>query len=66
MFDRELYDDIGECIKIDLKWLKHELKDLTNQQRCLILKEYMNNLKKYNIGMREFVSFIVVLLETND
>ena len=47
-----------ECIDLDLDWLKDELKDLTKEERRLILSEYESHLQEYGIGISEYKSFV--------
>jgi hypothetical protein len=51
-------DDLKECIDLDLEWLKKELEDLTIEQRCIILDEYIERIQKYGIGITEYKAFV--------
>lgn len=53
-------EDLKECIGIDLEWLKKELEDLTTEERCLILDEYIERAQRYGIGIREYKAFVEV------
>ena len=56
-----MFDDCytqEECIEIDLDWVKNELKGLTKEQRCTILREYIDILQGYRIGMAEYKAFV--------
>lgn len=64
MFDE--CDTHKECIDLDLSWVKKELEGLTNQQRRLILEEYAERVKSYNIGMAEYKAFIKAFNELED
>jgi hypothetical protein len=56
----------GECVDLDLDWLKDELRGLTKAQRRLILEEYADHVKEYRIGMSEYKSFVKVFDELED
>ena len=49
---------IEDDIKFDLKWLKDELKDLTNEERRLILSSYVEHVSDFGIGMCEYEAFV--------
>jgi len=51
-------EDLKECINSDLDWLKKELEDLTIEERCLILDEYIERTQKYCIGLVEYRAFV--------
>jgi hypothetical protein len=54
----EEVEDQKECINLDLDWLKKELEDLTIEQRCLILDEYIEQTQKYSVGIVEYKAFV--------
>lgn len=51
-------DDLKECIDLDIDWLKKELEDLTIEQRCIILDEYIERTQKYGVGITEYKAFV--------
>jgi hypothetical protein len=51
-------EDLKECIDLDLDWLKKELEDLTIEQRCIILDEYIERTQKYGVGIVEYKAFV--------
>jgi hypothetical protein len=53
-------EDLKECIGLDLEWLKKELEDLTTEERCLILDEYIERAQRCGIGIREYKAFVEV------
>jgi hypothetical protein len=50
--------DLKDCIELDLDWLKKELEDLTIEQRCIILDEYIERTQKYGVGIVEYKAFV--------
>lgn len=53
-------DNLKECIDLDLDWLEKELEDLTIEQRCIILDEYIARVQRYDIGILEYNAFVKV------
>lgn len=52
------YESKEDKIKFDLKWLKEALVGLTNEERCLILSEYMKYVGDEYVGMQEYQAFV--------
>ena len=59
-------NDLKECIDLDIDWLKKELEDLTIEQRCIILDEYIEKMKGYGIGIVEYKAFIAAFNELEE
>jgi hypothetical protein len=57
---------LDECIALDLDWLKDELKDLTKEQRRLILAQYAKLVYDHQIGMKEYQTFVKAFDELED
>jgi len=55
-----MYDEreLKEYINLDLDWLKKELEDLTTEQRCIILDEYIERTQRYGVGIMEYRAFV--------
>lgn len=66
MFGKWNRDTHDERIDLDLNWIKDLLRDLTTEQRCLILEEYTVLVKEYNIGMKEYKAFVKAFDELED
>lgn len=65
MYDRG--NNNSSNVDFDLNWLKNELEDLTKEERCLIIEEYVRQVRVHNnIGMEEFQTFILALNELGD
>jgi hypothetical protein len=52
------FENKEDKINSDLEWLKDELKDLTNKERCLILLAYLEQLERMDIGVQEYQAFV--------
>ncbi len=50
--------DLKDNINLDIEWLKKELEDLTIEERCLILDEYIERTQKYGVGILEYKAFV--------
>lgn len=59
MYDKEIYDKIN--MDSEIEELKNELKDLTKQERCIIIEEYVKWAKESNISLAEYHTFMNVL-----
>jgi hypothetical protein len=62
----EKCDTQSDCIDLDLEWVKDELKNLTKDQRRLILAQYAKLVKDYRIGMTEYQAFVSAFDELED
>lgn len=56
------YSTQEERIKEDFKWLKNELMGLTIEERCIILEEYIEQVRNDSrIGVKEYQNFLEFL-----
>ena len=51
-------DAVDDLIEIDKNSLREELLALTTEERVLIIEEYMEMVKSYGVGMKEYEAFI--------
>jgi riboflavin synthase len=58
MFGNRYDEDQDERIRIDRKAVKDELKDLTTEQRRIILEEYQEMVLAYGVGVKEYKEFV--------
>lgn len=58
--------DKNECIDADFVWLKSELKNLTKEERCLLLDKYDAQVQEYGIGVQEYQAFVSLFDELED
>lgn len=55
-----------DSIKEDFKWLKNELRDLTKEERRIIVEEYVEQVGSYGIGVKEYQAFMKMLEELEE